>query len=171
MSTIPQAVATIKPRSKPIEEELQTFSVTHLRQLYAFYKPNEALLGATKLLVEERARDMLQVIKPVLWKCSATGRLYPVGYARDTAQALLLLPSTEILSVIVQTSEERRSPHLLLLSDEFVIDNRNYLSISKSAIRRKSYAASFGKQYMTHRQIADEIGITESSFSRHIHNV
>ena len=170
MITIPHAVATTKPRGKPIEEKLQTFSVTQLRQLYAFYKPNEALLGATKLLLEERARDWLHVIKPVLWKCSSTDRLYPVGYARDTARALLLLPATEILSVIVQTSDEQGSPHLLLLSDEFVIDYRNYLKIAESALRRSSYAVSFGKQYTTHRQVAEEIGITESSFSRHISN-
>ena len=171
MTTTPRAVAATPPKTQQVEEKLQAFSINRLRQIFSSISPNRALLGGTELLKEERARDMLYKIKPTVWMCPSTGELFPAGYSQDTAQALTLLPATEIFTTIVQRSDERPAENILLLSDEFVVDTRNYSAIAESGFRRKSYAASKGKKYASNRQLAMEIGITESSFSRHVHNV
>lgn len=170
MPTPPRAVARLTPLGKPAQETLKNFSVTALREYYAPYTPNTRLLGEVDVLQQQRATYMIQGLRPILWQ-SPEGEYRPVGYVYDTARLLSLLNGTTLITTIVQLTDTWAGPHPLLLQDEVQWSKRDYRALEQSIARRKLFADAHGALYETHRQLANEIGVTEASYSRHLSHV
>lgn len=170
MTKTPRAVARVTPDGQPVQEELKNFSVRQLRELYAPYTPNGALLGEFELLQRQRAHYMIEWMRPILW-LSTEQELLPVGYVHDTARLLSLLDATTLVTAIIQRSEVCPGPYPLRLQDELQWGKRNYAAIEDSVKRRRAFAEAHGEKYLSHRMLAAESGITASSFSRHLNHV
>ena len=169
MSFTPRAVATSMSPASPLKEYLQVYSVSKLRVIFANYTPNPAILRGTEVLIEQRARDMLNQMRPLLWK-SPIGDLYPLGYPSVIARLLSLLPSTETFTAIVQVSDICTAPHIPDLTDEIRSDFRSYHELKESLHRLIEYGALHGKLFVSDAQKARALGMTAASFSRNMNN-
>lgn len=165
MPTPPRAVARLTPLGQPAQETLKNFTVGNLRALYAPYTPNSRLLGEVDVLQQRRAHYMIEWLRPILWQ-SPEGAYLPIGYVYDTARLLSLLDATTLVTTIIQVSDTCPGPYPLHLQDELQWNKRNITEMEASISRRKHFAEAHGDQYKTHKMIAEEIGITEASFSR-----
>ncbi len=122
------------------------------------------------VLQQQRATYMIEGLRPILWQ-SPEGEYRPVGYVYDTARLLSLLNGTTLITTIVQLTDTWGGPHPLLLQDELQWSKRDYRALEQSIARRKLFADAHGALYETHRQLANEIGVTEASYSRHLSHV
>lgn len=170
MPTPPRAVARLTPLGHPAQEMLRNFTVSTLRAHYAPYTPSPRLLRDVDILQQRRAQYMIEWLRPILWQ-SPEGEYHPVGYVYDTARLLSLLNATALVTTIIQVSDTCPGPYPLLLQDELQWSKRGKEELVESIARLRHFAETHSELYKTHKKLADEMKISEASFSRKLRDV